>query len=216
MRGRYVVESRRWDLLARERNFGNVNELFAIGMSAARSGNASLAEMARAGLAERSQSEQEGDLRPAIAIMEREVAALIELAAGRSSEAVEILQAAANAELRLPPPLGLPVPIKPAPELLGETLVELGRPRDAREWFERALARNPNRSLSVLGLARMARASGDTDEAKRHYRQLLANFDRADTGAARAAGGPRCHRRFECSGHACCKVLFPLRFVWPR
>ena len=44
--------------------------------------------------------EQEGDLRPAIAIMERQVAALIELAAGRGEQAVEILEAATDAELQ--------------------------------------------------------------------------------------------------------------------
>ena len=75
MRARYVIETRRWDLLARERNFGNADELLAIGLSAARTGNAQLAEIARGALATRAQSDQEGDLRPAIAIMEREVAA---------------------------------------------------------------------------------------------------------------------------------------------
>lgn len=154
MRARYVVETRRWDILANERDFGNVHELFAIGVSAARSGNAPLAELARQGLATRAQSEQEGDLRPAIAIMEREIAALIELAAGRRDPAVEILKAATQAELKLPPPLGLPAPIKPAPELLGEVLIELGRPGEAIEPFRQALARNANRTLSVQGLAR--------------------------------------------------------------
>lgn len=158
MRARYVVETRRWDVLANERDFGNVNELFAIGVSAARSGNAPFAELARQGLATRAQSEQEGDLRPAIAIMEREVAALIELAAGRHEQAVEILKAATQAELTLPPPLGLPAPIKPAPELLGEVLIELGRPGEAIEPFRWALGRNANRTLSVQGLARASAA----------------------------------------------------------
>ncbi len=158
MRARYVIETRRWDVLANERDFGNVNELFAIGVSAARSGNAAFAELARQGLATRAQSEQEGDLRPAIAIMEREVAALIELAAGRREQAVEILEAAAQAELKLPAPLGLPAPIKPAPELLGEVLIELGRPGDAIEPFQQALARNANRTLSVQGLAQASAA----------------------------------------------------------
>jgi tetratricopeptide (TPR) repeat protein len=180
MRARYVIETRRWDILARERNFGNVNELFAIGMSAARVHNAPLAEMARQGLAERAQSEQEGDLRPAIAIMEREVAALIDLAAGRHEEGVEILRAAARAELRLPQPLGLPNPIKPAAELLGEVLHDLGRPREALEPFRQALQRNANRTLSVLGLARAATALGETETAREHYRALLANYEQAD------------------------------------
>jgi hypothetical protein len=67
MRARYVIETANWQLMARETNFGNVNELFAIGMSAARGGNADLAERARQGLAERAHDPREGDLRPAIA-----------------------------------------------------------------------------------------------------------------------------------------------------
>ena len=180
MRARYVVETRRWDVLANERDFGNVNELFGIGVSAARSGNAPLAELARQGLATRAQSEQEGDLRPAIAIMEREVAALIELAAGRPEQAVEILKAATQAELKLPAPLGLPAPIKPAPELLGEVLLEIGRPSEALEPFRQALGRNANRTLSVLGLARASAAGGEPAAARQHYLGLLASYERAD------------------------------------
>jgi tetratricopeptide (TPR) repeat protein len=180
MRARFAIETRRWDLLAREQNFGNVNELFAIGVSAARSRNPDLAGRARRALADRVASEQEGDLRPAIGIMERELAALIALAAGRAGEAVAILEAATRTELQLPAPFGLPEPVKPAPELLGEVLLELGRARDAVEPFDQALRRNANRSLSVLGLARAFAALGRTEESKRRYRELLANFDRAD------------------------------------
>ncbi len=99
MRARQVVESAQWERLARERNFANVNELCAIGFSAARSGNPALAEMARAGLAGRATAPEEGALRPAIAIMERQVAGLIALAGGRGDEAVQILRAAARDEL---------------------------------------------------------------------------------------------------------------------
>ena len=182
MRARYVVETARWDLMAKETTFGNVNELFAIGMSAAHSGNAGLAERAQQGLAGRALDPREGDLRPAAAIMEREVAAVIALAAGRRDEAVAILRSAAQAESQLPPPLGLPEPIKPAPELLGEVLLELGRGTEAVEPFQLALRRNPNRSLSLLGLARASAAAQQPDEARRQYTALLASFDRADAG----------------------------------
>jgi tetratricopeptide (TPR) repeat protein len=180
MRARYVIETATWDLMARESDFGNVNELFAIGMSAARRGNADLAERARQGLDQRARDSREGDLRPAIALMEREIAAVIALVAGRESEAVGILQAAAQSEAELPPPLGLPAPLKPAPELLGEVLVELGRPAEAVPFFEQALRRNANRSSSVLGLARAAAAAEQPGAARRHYGELLANFDHAD------------------------------------
>jgi tetratricopeptide (TPR) repeat protein len=181
MRARFVIETRRWQLLAGQRNFANVDDLFAIGVSAARTRDMNLAETARQALAERAQSEREGDLRPAIAIMEREVAALIRLAAGRTDEAIEMLRNAMRDELALPPPLGLPEPVKPATELLGEVLLESGRPREAVEPFEHALRRNPNRTLSVLGLARAAAALGDTATARIRYRELLANFDDADS-----------------------------------
>jgi tetratricopeptide (TPR) repeat protein len=180
MRARYAIETRQWELMGAGRTFGNVNDLFAIGMSAIRLGHADVAEMSRQTLAVRAQSEQEGDLRPAIAIMERETAALTDLAAGRREQAVQTLQAAARAELQLPPPLGLPAPIKPAPELLGEVLLELGRPNEAIEPFEQTLRRNPKRSLSVLGLARAATALGRTETARARYLELMTNFDEAD------------------------------------
>ena len=182
MRARYVIDTGSWELLARERNFGNVNELFAIGISAARIGNWSAAELSRQALAERSRAEQEGDMRPVIAIMEQELAALIALGAGRRDQAVSLLRAAAQAEQQLPAPLGLPKPIKPAPELLGEVLTEIGRPREALAPFQQALRRNVNRTLSVLGLARAAKASGDMATARAQYSALLKNYAGADPG----------------------------------
>ena len=180
MRARYVIESADWTLMANADKFGNVNELFALGMSAARAGDAGRAERARRGLAERARDPREGDLRPAIEIMELELAAAIAHAAGRVDEAVRTLQAAAEREASLPAPLGLPAPIKPAPELLGEVLVAAGRPAEAVPLFEQALRRNPNRSLSVLGLARASAAAGNADAARRQYAALIANFDNAD------------------------------------
>src|SRR5207248_9633293 len=39
---------------------------------------------------------------------------------GYKQDAIQTLRAAAKSELELPPPLGLPEPVKPAPELLGD------------------------------------------------------------------------------------------------
>src|SRR3954469_19492931 len=180
MRARYVIETASWPRMAAESNFGNANELFAIGVSAARTGNAAFAERARQALVQRAQDPREGDLRPAIAIMERELAALLALGAGHRDDAVALLQRAADAEAQLPAPLGLPAPLKPASELLGEVLVEVGRPADAVPRFEAVLARYANRTLSVLGLARAAAASGQAEVARRRYAEVLENFDAAD------------------------------------
>src|SRR2546430_11919807 len=53
----------------------------------------------------------------------------------------------------------------------------VGRARDAADAFEQALRRNANRTLSVLGLARAETALGRVEALRRHYRQLLANFE---------------------------------------
>jgi len=160
MRARFVVESQRWSELARADQFGNVNELFALGMSAARAGEVPRAERAHQLLAQKQHDEREGDLRPAIAVMERELAAIIAAASGRRDEALALARAASDAETKLPAPLGLPIPIKPAPELLGELLLEAGRPADATAAFGQALARNANRRLSVEGLTRAGGRAG--------------------------------------------------------
>jgi hypothetical protein len=114
--------------------------------------------------------------------MEKQVGALVELAAGRRDRAVEILRAAMEAEQRLPAPLGPPKPVKPAAELLGDVLLEIGRPREAIAPFQIALRRNANRTLSVLGLARATRATGDITTSLAQYRALLVNYARADAG----------------------------------
>jgi tetratricopeptide (TPR) repeat protein len=180
MRARQVVESGDWARLAHERNFANVTELCAIGFAAARSGNLALAELARAGLAGRAAAPEEGPLRPAIAVMERQVAALVALARGRGADAIAILQAAARDELALPAPFGLPIPIIPAPELLGDVLLEQQRPSEALDAYAQALARNANRTRAVLGSARAAARLGQADVARRHYEAVAASLAGAD------------------------------------
>ena len=181
MRARYVVETRAFQELAAARDFDTSSELFAIGMSAARRGDPKVAEMARAELSRRAGSEKSGNRESDVAVMEKELAALLAVANGRGADAVLRMQEAVALERELPP-LGLPRPIKPAAELFGEILLELGRPREAKAEFERALSRWPNRSLALLGLARASAALGDRDSARRQYRRLLANWRSADPG----------------------------------
>jgi tetratricopeptide (TPR) repeat protein len=180
MRARYAIETAGWSTVARQSTFGNADELFAIGLGAARTNSADVAERARAALAARVGDEREGDLRPAIAIMERAVAATIAFASGRRDEALAILRAAADEEARLPAPLGLPEPIKPAPELLGELLIEAGRAADADAFFAASLRRNRKRTLSLAGRARAAAATGQQDRAREYYREVASNLEHAD------------------------------------
>jgi tetratricopeptide (TPR) repeat protein len=185
MRARVVVETRSFQDLATAKDFDTTGELFAIGMSAARRGDSRMAERARAELARRAGSAPSGGTGPRaldVAVMEKELAAVMAMAGGRGEEAVARMQEAVLLERQLPPPLGLPRPIKPASELSGEILLELGRPQEAAAAFEQALGRGPNRSLALLGLARASAASGNRESARRHYRRFLANWRGADPG----------------------------------
>jgi tetratricopeptide (TPR) repeat protein len=187
MRARYALEARRWDLLRDADDFGNLDELVAIGISAARGGNVERADQVRELFGRLASGGAAGPVGPALTVMEREVAALVHIGAGRGAEAIDALRAAAEAERALPTGMGPPRPIKPAQELLGEVLLETGRAAEARDAFEAALRRHPNRSASVLGLARAVAASGDRTLAGRHYATLLANWSEADGDRAELA-----------------------------
>ena len=123
-------------------------------------------------------------------VLNDELGALTLLRRGKSEEAVALLRQAAAREDALPFSFGPPAVDKPSHELLGEVLLELRRPAEARREFELALARTPGRSLTLLGLARASRAAGDSAAAAAAYRQLLTNWRRADP-AFRTVGEAR-------------------------
>jgi tetratricopeptide (TPR) repeat protein len=180
MRARYVMETRSYALLAGANDFATSGELFAIGASAARLGDAVRAERALAELNRRAGSRDKGAFKLDIAVMERELAGLLALGTGRSDDALARLREAVTLEGELPPPMGPPRPLQPASELFGEVLLERGKPSEAAAEFERSLRRWPNRSRSVLGLARASAALGDREGARRVYRKLLDNWRLAD------------------------------------
>jgi Flp pilus assembly protein TadD len=112
---------------------------------------------------------------------DEELSGLRLVRAGQAREAVATLRRAASQEDVLPFEFGPPQVDKPSHELLGEVLLMLGQPSEARSEFERALTRTPGRSITLLGLARARLASGDTAGSTEVYRQLLHNWQRADT-----------------------------------
>ena len=73
------------------------------------------------------------------------------------------------------PPNGAADPIKPSHELLGEVLLQIGKPADAAIAFDASLLRMPNRARSLIGSARAHAAAGHRAIAAERY-ALLNSF----------------------------------------
>jgi len=93
---------------------------------------------------------------------------------GRSGEAIEQARAAAELEEKVGKHPVTPGPVLSARELLGELLLELGRPDEALAAFEASLAESPNRFNSLAGAARAAVRAGNRDKSREYYQKLVA------------------------------------------
>jgi len=138
---------------------------FARGLVAARSGEPQQAREALAAVQEARKAvvdlldregKQETNDRTRAGILEAELRGAILAAENEPVEALSFLRMAAEQEESLPMAFGPPFVDKPAHELLGEILLEMGRPEEARAAFATSVARAPNRARSVAGLRRCA------------------------------------------------------------
>ncbi len=183
MRARYIIESERWQEMKGQGTFDNIDELFALGMSSVKIGDLARADAAIELMQKALAPDQDAGLREQAAVMLAELQALQLFAQKRTNEAFVAMDRATMLQARMPKPIGRPYPVKGADELYGELLLEIGRPKDAATWFERALARTPNRSRAVLGLARAEAKAGDKAGSRAVYKQFLANWRLADATA---------------------------------
>ena len=190
MKSRYIIETEEWNV-APLAEAAPADEIFAVGLSAARTGDLAAAERAASrlgemaekqeatladmGSAEHSMTADDVDQARSVMVMYRELAALVNLARGGTSEAMTLMTQATQIEDAMSPPRGPVDPIKPSYELFGEMLLDLGRPAEAVEQFEKTLLGRPNRSRALLGLARAYAQAGDQTRARTTY-QKLANI----------------------------------------
>jgi tetratricopeptide (TPR) repeat protein len=180
MRARSVIEAERWADMKGQQSFDNIDELFALGMSAVKLGDLKRAQAALDLLTGASAPSQEEGLREQAAVLTAELEALIAFAGGRHADAFASIDRAVTRQATMPKPIGRPYPVKGADELYGELLLQARRPKDAIVWFERALARTPNRSRAVLGLARALAGAGEVGRSREAYQRFLANWKHAD------------------------------------
>jgi tetratricopeptide (TPR) repeat protein len=187
MRARQVIESERWQEMAGQGSFDNLDELFVVGLSALRLRDAPRAVAVRGELQKASAPEMDAGLREQASILLLELEAVAAILDGIPGVAVAKMDEAVRLQGRMPRPIGRPQPIKGADELYGELLLELGRPKDAGPWFKRALERTPNRSRALLGLARASAKAGDAATSRAIYARFLENWQAADPGLPEVA-----------------------------
>jgi tetratricopeptide (TPR) repeat protein len=117
--------------------------------------------------------------------------AWVAFAAGRTDEALATMTLAADREDKTEKAAVTPGPLAPARELLGEMLLEAGRPAAALAAFEATVVKEPNRFRGVYGAARAAELAGDRKTAEKYYRQLVQIAAGADTPARPALAAAR-------------------------
>ncbi|HVS16098.1 MAG TPA: hypothetical protein VMV46_19445 [Thermoanaerobaculia bacterium] len=148
---------------------------FARGLGAARRGDAAGARAAAERIGELEAAARGiGEDRWArnLEILGLELGGWLAQVEGDARGAVDRMRRAVELELATPKDPVTPAPTLPAPELLGDLLLEQGDASGALAAYRQALELHPNRFNSLLGVARAARATGDA-EAVSAYRALL-------------------------------------------
>ncbi len=191
MTARHAIETGQFDAIElpdeasvdTSRYNSTANLLMAAGMKAAAAKDAAGAKRAAELLGKLADARiEEGQQYQAdsVRIMEHEVLALAAQAKGDMESAIAHAGKAADIEETQDPPSGPTYPMKPSHELYGEILLTAGKAEEARAQFEESMARTPNRTASLLGLARAATALGDADAAGRAYSTLGTFLTAAD------------------------------------
>ncbi len=197
MRARYLVDTGRWqDEVAGwkvdmgEALMPEINDAFATGFAAAERGDLPTARNALAALRnllpqtpavfDAAGTPPADPMRRVPQIQNLQLQAVILSAEGHGDEAISMARQAVATGEELPYAFGPPSPEKPSYELLGELLLKENRNGPARVAFKASLVRAPQRTESLLGLARAESAMGDKVAAAATWRQLLGIWKNAD------------------------------------
>jgi hypothetical protein len=183
MPGRYALERGAWGEAAALRPaatpylYPEALTYFARALGAARSNNLQVARASIDSLAVLGTgltAKNETYWAEQVAIQRVAGQAWLELASGRREEALKLMREAATREDATEKAAVTPGPLAPARELLGEMLMELGRPAEALAEFRTGLTREPNRYRTLDGARQAAAAAGDRAAATDYERQIAA------------------------------------------
>jgi hypothetical protein len=194
MRATSVIESLQWNGAAAVMTLDTTaigpeagwND-FTTGYAAAQRGDVATAQRALKKLQQATQTYRDTptadqEMLSYLSILSNNLSGLISSKTGDMPAALTQVRQAATTYDAMAIDFGPPPIVKPPHELLGELLLKDNKPQQAAEAFQASLKRAPNRSLSLLGLARAQNATGDKAAAEATYKQLLANWKTADPG----------------------------------
>ena len=100
-------------------------------------------------------------------------------------EAIALMRRAVELEATVDKEAVTPGEVLPAGDLLGDMLIETGRPADALVAFEAVLAASPNRLNTLYGAGLAAERAGNTAKARQYYEQVAKVAADGDSGISR-------------------------------
>ncbi len=175
MRSQFLIDTEQWDLDLMPVDAEGIDarawgsNALAEGMRAVKTGDNEVAERWLARLREYSAKHSDRSRSLPIVVLELEGLLLLEK---KPKAAVEKLREAAAMEEGTAFGYGPPFPAKPAFELLGDALLGLDRPGEAAQAYQTSLDRAPRRALSLKGLRKAAKATGDSETVARMDAEL--------------------------------------------
>jgi tetratricopeptide (TPR) repeat protein len=181
MAARHALERGAWQEAAQLQRFASrfpfieAITRFARAVGAARSGDAAAAERDAQELAQilkALKAGKDGHWVAEGAVLRASAAAWVAFAKGNRGEALTLMRRAANMEEKSETAPVTPGRIVPARELLGDMLLEAGRPGEALAEYERSLVQDPNRYRSLYGAGQAAAQSGNRDKARHYFSRL--------------------------------------------
>jgi tetratricopeptide (TPR) repeat protein len=116
-----------------------------------------------------------------VGIQETAASAWIALGNNNVSQAIALMQDAADREDRSEKHIAMENRLSPMRELLGELLLSADKPREALKEFERSLRIVPNRFRSLAGAGQAAAKTGNQRLAQSYFKQLLSQAANADS-----------------------------------
>jgi tetratricopeptide (TPR) repeat protein len=183
---RLVFESRDWKaaaavpLVAPSRDF-RAAKLHLDAISAAMRGDATASALAAKQLSDLAvEPGQHPFVQQIVSMQAREAEAFSAFAAGRNDEAIAKMKDAVAIEDSIDSLSQPPYPSIPANELLGDLLMEMKKPDEARRHYLETLKRTPGRPMAIFGAAKASAHLQDRDEAVKRFREFLALWRRAD------------------------------------